>query len=172
MSAMWDRCVAAVTSLSKLLGGISGLCLAVMAVIIFVDVAMRYLLNSPLVWAFETCESLLAVAALFSFAIAFQKNRQLRIEIFVEKLPPRVQYWNRLGMLAVATVFTAIWAWQSGVFVWESFRLGRLSQVLRFPQWIPQLSLVVGTVALFLAVLVATVKFYREAPRGGTPERG
>jgi TRAP-type C4-dicarboxylate transport system permease small subunit len=143
-----------------------------MAVIIFVDVSMRYLLNSPLVWAFETCEYLLAVAALFSFAIAFQKNRHLRIEIFVEKLPPRVQYWNRLGMLVLATAFTAIWAWQSVMFVWESFRLGRLSQVLRFPQWIPQLSLIVGTAALFLAVLVATINFYRERLRGSMPEKG
>jgi TRAP-type C4-dicarboxylate transport system permease small subunit len=143
-----------------------------MAVIIFVDVSMRYLLNSPLVWAFETCEYLLAVAALFSFAITFRKNRHLRIEIFVGKLPSRVQYWNRLGMLVVATLFTAIWAWQSVVFVWESFRLGRLSQVLRFPQWIPQLSLIVGTVALFLGVLVATVNLYREPPRGSTPEKG
>ena len=172
MSAIWERCVAAVTSLSGFLGGISGLCLGLMSAIIFVDVALRYLFNSPLVWAFETCEYLLAVAALFSFAIAFQKNRHLRIEIFVGKLPARVQYWNRLGMLVVATLFTAIWAWQSVVFVWESFRLGRLSQVLRFPQWIPQLSLVVGTAALFLAVLVATINFCREPPRRSTPEKG
>jgi C4-dicarboxylate transporter DctQ subunit len=171
MDRLWTAFTTVVARLCKVLGDISGICLAIMSVIIFVDVGMRYLFNSPLVWAFETCEYLLAVAALFSFAVAFQKDRHLRIEIFVEKLPRRVQYWNRLGMLVLATVFTAIWAWQSGVFVWESFRLGRLSQVLRFPQWIPMLSLILGTAALFLAVLAATVNFYREPPRKGASEK-
>lgn len=172
MDKLWIAFTTVVTRVCKVLGDISGVCLALMAVIIFVDVGMRYLFNSPLVWAFETCEYLLAVGAMFSFAIAFQKDRHLRIEIFVEKLPPRVQYWNRLGMLLVAIVFTAIWAWQSGIFVWESFRLQRLSLVLRFPQWIPMLSLILGTVALFLALLVAIVNLYREPPRKGASEEG
>jgi TRAP-type C4-dicarboxylate transport system permease small subunit len=164
------RFTAGVTTLSTLLGAVSGACLAIMSVIIFADVGRRYLFNDPLVWAFETCEYLLAVAALFSFAPAFLKDRHLRIEIFVEKLPRRVQWWNRLGMLAIATAFTAVWAWQSWVFLAESYRLQRLSQVLRFPQWIPQIALLVGTLALFLCVLVVTVNYWRTSGVGDPEE--
>lgn len=160
-----------VSKLADSMGIISGISVGVITLIITVDVGMRYLFNNPLIFAFETCEYLLVVAVFFSFGLAFQRGRHLRIEVFTKKLPFRVQYWNRFVTLVIGAFFSALWTWQIGIFIYESYLLKRRSQVMRFPIWIPEIFMFIGALTLFLVVFLGAVKYYKNRP-GRTVNNG
>lgn len=164
-----------VSRVSSALGIVSGVVVLVIAVLMTIDIVMRYFFNSPFIFTFEMCNYLLALAVFSSFAAAFEKGRQLRIEVFTERLPRRLQFWLRQVTLILGTIFTAIWAWQIFIFVRECYLFHRRSSVLRIFIWKPQLAMLVGVVMLFLVVLLGTHRHYVEGTKSrvrgtGAPE--
>jgi TRAP-type C4-dicarboxylate transport system permease small subunit len=79
-------------------------------VIVFADVAMRYLLNSPLAWSYDLISLYLMVAVFFLALSATQRDgHHVRVDILLVRCRPRVRHaMELLGNALTAVVMFAI----------------------------------------------------------------
>lgn len=144
-----------VNGISSGLAGISGIAILIITLIVSTDVVMRYLFNSPLLFAGETCEFLLALIIFAGLAYTFQRGGHIRIDLITRRLPSRFRYRMRMATFGTAIIYLIILTWQISLFIKECYSFNRASTVLLFPIWIPQLSMLIGALALLLVVLLA-----------------
>ena len=94
-----------------------------------------------------------AAAAFLAMAHAFRRGDFVRVTLLLENVGPRVRRVLELASLAIASVacgYLAFWAARS---TYESWLYKEMSDgVIAVALWIPQLSFVVGTFLLALAV--------------------
>jgi len=124
-------------ALEKAVSLLSSVVLISVMGIVSVDVFMRYALNSPLRWSYDSI-SLYALVAVFYFSVsrAYRENYHLRLDVFYNRYPARVQTLvNIFGLLV--TLPLILWlAWINGEEALRAHRLG-LAQSGRFawPTW-------------------------------------
>lgn len=149
-----SRSVDAVDGLSIALGCLAATAvLAIMGISAF-DIVARYLFNAPTSWAIEVCGYLLVAATFLGAAYAEKKGAHINVDILVNNLKakPRASLMGFAAWLGVT--FSAFAAWQSGLFAYADYRNGtRFWGLLETPQWIPQVPIVIGLVALTAAIL-------------------
>lgn len=99
----------------------------VMAIMLLtsLDVALRYIFNSPLTFAyFLTGRYLLVGAILLSMSWGFRTGGYIRIKLLTEHLPVFArQLLLRAGLLAGAA-YVAVLAWRSGAYFLHAFHEG------------------------------------------------
>lgn len=92
--------------------GVAAIFATVMMLVTFADVGMRYVLNSPLSWAYDLVTNYLLISTFFfSFSYALSRNEHVAIDVFAQQLPS--EWYHRclaVGYLAVTVVFVTI-AW-------------------------------------------------------------
>ncbi len=95
---------------------------------------------------------LTAAAAFFGMAHAFKHGDFVRVELLLSKMrPPRRRFFEILT-LAVGSFFTGYIAYSVSAYVWDSYKFKDLSQgLIVVPIWVPQLSIVIGSVLLCMA---------------------
>ena len=147
--------------LSKGLAVLSGIGILAITLIVTVDVGMRYLLNSPLLFAAETCEFVLALIAFTGFAYTFQKGGHIKIDLIVRRFSQKLQHRMNTVTLSLAIAYLMIFTWQILLFIKESYLFNRKSTVLLFPIWVPQLSMLIGSLAILLTLILEGTKRYR-----------
>ena len=148
-----------INRISSGLAGISGIAILIITLIVTADVVMRYLLNRPLLFAGETCEFLLALIIFAGFAYTFQKGGHIRIDLITRRLPSRLRYRMRMATFGTAIIYLIVLTWQIFLFIKECYSFNRASTVLLFPIWIPQLSMLIGALALLFVVLLAMIEY-------------
>ncbi len=98
------------------------LCLAVVLVMTY-EVVMRYLFNSPTMWAYETSMMIGGTMYALAFSYTHRHHGHIRIDIFYANLSPRKKaIIDVIGTLflflpvVILYTYTAYgWAWQSWV---------------------------------------------------------
>jgi TRAP-type C4-dicarboxylate transport system permease small subunit len=109
---------------------------------------------------------LCAAAAFLALAHTFRRGELVRVGVLIEQLPQRARRKVGLAALAIALAFAAYMLYAVTRFVYESWRFKEVAQgLIQIPIWIPQMSLVVGAIVFFIAVLDEFVILVR----GGTP---
>lgn len=94
-----------------------------------------------------------AAAAFFGLAHTFRHGDFVRVGLLLEKLAPRPRHLAEVSSLAVASLFTGYLAWAITSYVHDSFTFGDMAGgLVVIPIWIPQASLAVGAILLFVAV--------------------
>ncbi len=114
---------------------------------------------------------LCAASAFLGLAHTLQAGEMVRVGLWIDRLGPRWQRRMEITALVVASTFTGWAAWAVANFVHQSHELNELTQgLIIVPIWIPQLSVVIGIAALFIAlldelacVLAGHVPRYRQA---------
>jgi TRAP-type mannitol/chloroaromatic compound transport system permease small subunit len=107
------------------------LCLALVLVGAF-DTFMRYVLNAPTVWAYETSSMLGGSIYALGWAYALLHKSHIRVDIFYSRLSERRQaiadvifscvfFFPLMGVLLHKALFWAIRAWSRGEVMMESY---------------------------------------------------
>ncbi len=131
--------------------------MALMALITFSNVLIRYFTNRSFAWTEEISIFLMIVLALVAGSAAVARNCHIRIEYFAENgSSKRRRGLARFGALIVFTLF-ALLAVLSLRMVWDDFRFGETSPGIGVPQWwysiwLPLLSIAIALRALGLFV--------------------
>ena len=81
-------------------------------VIMLLQIAFRYLLNSPLVWTEELARYLYIWACYLGAAVALRRGNHIVIALVRERLPARLATAVMLGTQALALFFLGGLAWQ------------------------------------------------------------
>jgi len=137
-------------------------CVALIAVGVF-EVTMRYVFNSPTVWAYETSSMLGGTVYALGWAYALLHKSHIRVDVFFSRLSLRGQaiadsvlalilFFPLMGLMAERSVFWAWRAWSRGLVMMESYWYA--------PQWPYRTILAIG---ICLLLLQGIAKFVRDA---------
>ena len=92
------------------------------------------------------------------------------MSLVLEHVGVRAQRWLELWSLAVATALAGLFAYYSVRLSWQSWQFHDISTGNdATPLWIPQLSMAVGALILFVAFVDEFLIEVRGRPHAGTP---
>jgi TRAP-type C4-dicarboxylate transport system permease small subunit len=131
--------------------------MALLALITFANVLVRYFTNESFAWTEEISIFLMIVLALVAGSAAVARNAHIRIEYFADGgSPARRKALARFGAFMVFVLFLLI-AVLSTRTLWDDIRYGETSPGIGVPQWwytvwLPVLSLAIAGRALGLFI--------------------
>ena len=107
-----------------------------------------------------------AAASFFAMAHAFKHGDFVRVTLVLDKVHPRVRRALEIISLLIAATAVSYLAWWAARFTYESWQFKEMAGgLVVIPIWVPQLSFVIGSFLLLLAVLDELVIVWR----GGVP---
>lgn len=129
-------------------GALAALAMAVLAVITFANVLVRYFTSISFAFTEEYSIAIMVVLAFLGTAAAFASDRHIRMTFFTERLPLRLARRIELGLLLISMALFAAIGWLGGLYTWDEYRFESLSPGLGVPQWLytvwmPLLSVVI-----------------------------
>lgn len=137
--------------------------MALLALITFVNVLVRYFTNQSFAWTEEISVFLMIVLALVAGSAAVARNRHIRIETFAEGgTAARRRALARFGAFMVFLLF-ALMAVLSSRLVYDHVKYDETSPGIGVPQWWYSIWLPVMSVAIAARALGLFVRRGREA---------
>jgi TRAP-type transport system small permease protein len=144
---------------------LAALSMALICVISFANVVVRYLTNASFAFTEEISVFLLVVLTLVGASAAFARDRNIRVTFFVQMAKPRVRLAAELlGLLLSAVLFLMV-AWYGWRFVADDWQYGTTSPGLGVPQWIYSIWLPVLGLAIAARGLGRVWRLLRGAAR-------
>lgn len=134
----------------------SMLALLVIAVLTFVDVILRYVLHSPLVWS-RDLTALYLVPAMFFFMIprAFRARAHISVDMLYNALPPKLQtIVTIVSYVLIAAVSALIVKFAASDALHGFIAREYLPGVIRLPTWVSHVIVAIGFATCVLRLLV------------------
>ena len=95
-----------------------------------------------------------AATAMLSLAYAFRHGAHIRVTILIGSCKGKVRKYNDTICLMVAAVMASILTYASIRLTYDSWQYHEIAHgLLKIPLWIPQLSMSVGAVIFFIAIV-------------------
>ena len=136
--------------------------MALLALITFANVLVRYFTNASFAWTEEVSVFLMIVLAMVAGSAAVARNRHIRIEYFADAGPEKRQRaLARFGAAMVALLF-GLMAVLSARVLWDDVQYGETSPGIGVPQWWYSMWLPI----LSIAIMLRAIGLMR---RGGRP---
>jgi TRAP-type C4-dicarboxylate transport system permease small subunit len=96
---------------------------------------------------------LTAACAFFALGHTFRRGELVRVGLWLDMLGGSARWWTEVLALSFTLCFVGYMTWAVALFVLESWRFNEMAQgLIKIPIWIPQLSLVAGTIIFLIAV--------------------
>jgi len=152
---------------SYIAGYSGGLVLILIILFTMAEVVTRYVLHQPLILCDEFGAYSLFAITFLGLAYCAREGGHIRITFIVERMPPRVAGWLRVGTLMLVLAYTAV----ASKISWD-FLIGSSRRNMRSNSWLmtplkwPQMALPIGFTLFFLIALVAVVKTIRKVRAG------
>ena len=155
MSPLGDRFLSALRPIESAALRTCQAAVVVMTGIVLVQVVLRYVFRSPLVWAEEASVFLMIWISFVGSGLAIRDGAHIAMNLLYQRLPPP---WARL-MLAVSCLailaFLAILIWQGAHLA--LFVGGQPSPALRVPMLWPYLIIPLGAAFMIVEIVAAFV---------------
>jgi TRAP-type C4-dicarboxylate transport system permease small subunit len=111
-------------------------CMALLCIITFANVLVRYLTNASFAFTEEFSVFLMLILTLFGSVGAFVEARHIRITLLVDKLPkPGRMFCAGIEWLANVALFSLL-AWFGYLMAYDDFEFEVTSPGLGLPQWL------------------------------------
>jgi len=147
--------------------GIAAVAMALVCIITFANVLVRYFTNASFAFTEEFSVFLLVVMTLAGASAAFARNRHIRMEYFVGKLGARTH--RRVEVLVTLCGFTlfGVLAFYGAYLFLDDWHYGTTSPGIGVPQWIYTVWLPVFSALIALRILgrLARLMLFR-TPQG------
>jgi TRAP-type C4-dicarboxylate transport system permease small subunit len=146
-------------------GNLAALCvLAILVLMIGASVGRVF--EWRVSWVNDIVAWLCAAAAFLGMAYSFRNGDFVRVTLVLESVSAPVRRWLELISLSVAAVAIGYLGYWAARFTWESYEFNDIAgNMVAIPIWIPQMSFVIGSAILVIAVLDECVCVFR----GGKP---
>ncbi len=143
-------------------GYLAGVFLVIIAILVVAQIVARFF-NTQIPSSDEFAGYSLAACSFLGLAYAFRSGSHIRVTLLTGRLQPKAQRIMLLLVLAFAAVMMAVWAYNSMALVYDSWQYNEMSKgILKYPIWIPQLSMGVGVTLFCLAILEDLVNVIRD----------
>ena len=146
-------------------GALAAVCLAGIAAVMLAQAGMRAV-GLLFRGADDIVAWLCAGSAFLALGYTFRHGELVRVSLLLDRLAGRARRRAEIGCLGAALLVVVYIAWAVAQFVYQSWQFNELAQgLIQIPIWIPQMSLVIGTWILVVAVVDEFVTLLR----GGKP---
>jgi len=132
------------------------LIMALLALITFANVIVRYFTDSSFAWTEEISVFLLVILTFAGASVAMRSNRHIRIGL-LERLFPRLRTPLILLQWLAGVLVLGLVCWYGGQFAWEEFQWDSESPGLGLPNWWYVIWLPVLALLLFVRLTQMTV---------------
>jgi len=122
--------------------------MALICVITFANVVVRYLTNASFAFTEEISVFLLVVLTLVGAAAAFARDRNIRVDFFVKMAPDAARWALELAGMALSAALFAMVAWFGWRFFLDDWKYETTSPGLGIPQWVYSVWLTVLALAI------------------------
>lgn len=119
-------------------------CMIGISILTFVAVLARYVFRITVAGADEIATVMFIWAAIFGAAAGFKYNQHGSVPILANRLSPKSRRCMDLVVLAVIATFFFVIAYNTWIFVGQSFQFGQTSPATGLPAWIPNAGLALG----------------------------
>ena len=143
--------------------GIAAIAMALVCLITFGNVLVRYLTNVSFAFTEEFSVFLLVVMTLAGASAAFARNRHIRMEYFVGKLPVRGRHAVEVLVTACGIALFALIAWYGVKLFQDDWQYGTTSPGIGVPQWIYTIWLPVFAAIIALRIVGRLVRLLSPA---------
>jgi TRAP-type C4-dicarboxylate transport system permease small subunit len=150
-----------VVGFNKVLVLIASIMMAGLMIIVCIDLGLRYFFNSPLLWGTEVTEILLLYITFLGMAWVFREDGHVVIDVFTGKLIGRkkkilsgISYFL-VGIVAAVLIYYGFYT------TYDHYTRGVFNPtVIETPIWLIIIVIPVGSVPLFLEVLIKGWKLF------------
>ncbi|MBW1800429.1 MAG: TRAP transporter small permease [Deltaproteobacteria bacterium] len=152
-----------VSLLTRWLNWIAAAAIIVVMIIVCANVIGRGFFGSPFKGTVDIVSLLGAFIIAGAMAYTQVLKGHIRIELFVERMPSRLQYIINSFIDLIGFCLFALISWQTVLFAQYNMEIGELSEVLKLPLT-PFASVVaIGCIALTLVLLLDLIKSVSKA---------
>jgi TRAP-type C4-dicarboxylate transport system permease small subunit len=157
------------TSLAKWLERLFGLVFCGVVVLNFVSAALRYAGGRALVGADEVQVYVMVWLIFLGAAVAGVRHMHLRMDIFAQKLGPRLSRWRGLIEAGLSLAVCLLMTWVSINFASEMMTMGQRSDGAGIPMWLVHAAPAAGFLGLALASCWDLIRMGLNRPTGVAP---
>ena len=127
--------------------------------IVFYEVVMRYIFNSPTIWVEEISRFLQIWATYLALTYSFHKRDFIRITFIYDKLSLRGQRFLDIISFVFIIFFSSVVVYYGWIIAKDSFDVGRTSSsMLDLPDFISEFAIPICFGFLLLKVVIELVK--------------
>jgi C4-dicarboxylate transporter DctQ subunit len=139
--------------------------LAAMTLLTFLQVVLRYVFGTGLVWSLEVTTYLFAWLVLVGMSYGVRTQAHIAVDLLTAKLPPRAARGVALVTLAFALTYCALMIFGAVTFVERLMELGNAARDIPVQRWVLTAVMPFGFVLLAIRLLQAA----RIPPKSLTP---
>jgi C4-dicarboxylate transporter DctQ subunit len=162
-------------ALDRVEEGLTSTLIVAMTLLTFVQVVLRYVFNSGLVWALEASVYLFSWLLLIGLSAGVRTNSHLAVDVITKHLSPAGQRLAALVAAGLSLLYAVLMFLGSWTLVERLHGFGSLAHDLPLPRWVLLLSLPIGFALLGLRIAEAIVGLWRgtkpPSPHGDEPLR-
>ncbi len=141
--------------------GLAAWALALMLVLVFSGVVMRYLAGSPLAFTEELAGLLLVICFFFSMATTIEQRGDIRITLLSGMLRGRARKWLWRIAEGILLAYLIVFAWQAWKFMQIAVKFNERSEQASLLQWPWKAAVLLG---LLLAAMAAVRSMFSDPP--------
>lgn len=141
--------------LNRLEEGIMATLLALMTLLTFVQVVLRYAFNSGLVWSVEATTYSFAALVLVGMSYGVRTQTHIAVDLLTSRLSSRARRYVALLAIALCLIYAGLMLYGATVFVERLFVLGNLARDIAAPKWLLTLVMPMGFALLAFRFLEA-----------------
>lgn len=130
------------------LSWIGSMSLVIMMVLTVIDVAGRYLFNTPILGAFEVTENLVLVLTFSYIGYAQKHQRHVAVSVVVDRMPHKLRYASILFNQGVGLILFILITVMSSTRAIELIHIGETSPNLAIPNYPFVLFLSLGSLVM------------------------
>lgn len=155
-----DRFSGLVDTINEKIGRSIGYLIIGLTVAIFIEVVMRYIFNSPTIWAWDVSAHFCGIITMFGGGYVLLHGSHVSVDIFVERFPPIARRIIDLILDLLLLLAVGLLVLKGASYAWLSVRINEHYTSLLSPPIYPlKMAIPVGAFLLFLQGLA---KFLRD----------
>ena len=148
----------------RIAGMLSSLLIFVSFCLMIFAIFQRYFLNTPLKWGDEMLGYLLVAIVMSGMAEALRRGDHVAIDLLTSFFGSKVRAWLKYLSYAAVLAFAVIFGISADEVVRFSYGFGSYSPgYLEAPMWIPQSTMIAGSVLLGLGALAGLLRSFCKA---------
>ena len=148
-------------SINRLEEGVLATLLALMTILTFVQVVLRYAFNSGLVWSLEATTYLFAALILFGMSYGVRTHTHIAVDVVIRRLPKRAAKIVNLVAILACLSYALLMLYGSAVFVDRLMILGNHARDVPLPKWLLTVTMPLGFTLLAFRFLEAGWRILR-----------
>jgi C4-dicarboxylate transporter DctQ subunit len=148
-------------SINRLEEGVLATLLALMTILTFLQVVLRYAFNSGLVWSLEATTYLFAALILFGMSYGVRTHTHIAVDLVIRRLPKRAAKIVNLVAILACLSYALLMLYGSAVFVDRLMILGNHARDIPLPKWLLTVTMPLGFTLLAFRFLEAGWRILR-----------